>query len=80
MLRRFSITCYGHQESLEEIKSKKALKYKELKNSKNKKLFDEYFLSYKPDIQEKNVESIPKNTKTIKKNKKIRKTKKIWNF
>ena len=80
LLKRFSITCYGHQESLEEIKSKKALKYKELKNSKNKKLFDEYFLSYKPDIQEKNVESIPKNTKTIKKNKKIRKTKKIWNF
>jgi hypothetical protein len=84
LLKRFSITCYGHQESLEEIKSKKALKYKELKNSKNKKLFDEYFLSYKPDnIEEKNVESIPKNTKntkTIKKNKKIRKTKKIWNF
>ena len=83
LLKRFSITCYGHQDSLEEIKSKKALKYKELKNSKNKKLFDEWFLSYKPDIEEEKVESIPKNTKntkTIKKNKKIRKTKKIWKF
>jgi hypothetical protein len=80
LLKRFSITCYGHQESLEEIKSKKALKYKELKNSKNKKLFDEYFLSYKPDIEEKILESIPKNTKTIKKKKKNSKTKKIWKF
>lgn len=80
LLKRFSITCYGHQESLEEIKSKKAAKYKELKDSKNKKLFDEWFLSYKPDLIEKKVESISKNTKTIKKNKKIRKTKKIWKF
>ncbi len=49
LLRRFSITCYGHQESVEEIKAKKAEKYKELKQVKNKKEFEEWFLNYKPD-------------------------------
>lgn len=49
LLRRFSITCYGHQESVEEMRAAKAKKYKELKNSKNKKLYDEWFMSYKPD-------------------------------
>ena len=49
LLRRFSITCYGHQNSIEEIKAEKAGKYKELKLSKNKKLFEEWFLNYRPD-------------------------------
>jgi hypothetical protein len=49
LLRRFSITCYGHQESIEEIKAHKALKYKELKNGTNKKVFEEWFLNYRPD-------------------------------
>lgn len=83
LLKRFSITCYGHQDSMEEIKSKKAAKYKELKYSKNQKLFDEWFLSYEPDNPDKNMPRKPqsvKNTKTIKKNKKNKKTKKIFNF
>ena len=81
LLKRFSITCYGHQESIEEIKAKKAAKYKELKYSKNKKLFDEWFLSYKPDVGEEPLIIENKKTiKTIKKNKKIKKTKKRWNF
>jgi hypothetical protein len=78
LLKRFSITCYGHQQSIEEIKAEKSAKYKELKYSKNVKLFDELFLSYKPDI--KNDEQIIKSKKTIKKNKKNNKTKKKWNF
>ena len=49
LLRRFSVTCYGHQESVEEMRSHKAEKYKELKQSGNKKEFDEWFLNYKPD-------------------------------
>ena len=77
LLKRFSIVCYGHQESVEEIKAEKAAKYKELKDSKNKKLFDEWFLSYKPD--QKQSKPI-KNKKTIKKNKKNGRTKKNWNF
>ena len=49
LLKRFSITCYGHQESVEEMKAEKALKYKELKKNNNKKMFEEWFLNYKPD-------------------------------
>jgi hypothetical protein len=54
LLRRFSVTCYGHQESVEEIRAHKAEKYKELKKSGDKKAFEEWFLNYKPDeIKEK---------------------------
>ena len=49
LLKRFSITCYGHQESVEEMKSEKAAKYKEFKQTNNKKMFEEWFLNYKPD-------------------------------
>ena len=49
LLRRFSVTCYGHQESVEEMRAEKAKKYKELKESNNKKELAEWFLNYKPD-------------------------------
>jgi hypothetical protein len=48
LLRRFSITCYGHQESIEEMRAHKAEKYKELKQKGNMEEFDEWFLTYKP--------------------------------
>jgi hypothetical protein len=48
VLRRFSITCYGHQDSIEEIKAEKAHKYMELKDKRGTKEYEEYFLSYKP--------------------------------
>jgi hypothetical protein len=63
LLRRFSIICYGHQESVEEMRSQKATKYKELKLTKNKKEMDEWFLNYKPD-QFKNSNSNTPNKKT----------------
>ena len=69
LLRRFSIICYGHQESVEEMRSQKAAKYKELKQSKNKKELDEWFLNYKPDDKNTN-----KKLKTEKTTKKIKKT------
>jgi hypothetical protein len=69
LLRRFSITCYGHQESIEEMKAEKAAKYKELKQSKNKNMMEEWFLNYKPDYI--------KDEKEAKKNKKQKKKKKI---
>jgi hypothetical protein len=49
LLRRFSITCYGHQEGVEEMRTEKANKYKELKSKGDKKEFEEWFLNYKPD-------------------------------
>lgn len=76
LLKRFSITCYGHQESVEEMKAEKAAKYKELKNSRDKKMFEEWFLNYKPDeIKTKREEKKREKKQSKKKNPK-RKTKK----
>jgi hypothetical protein len=70
LLKRFSITCYGHQESLEEIRAHKAEKYKELKEKGDKKAFQEWFLNYKPaDLKNKNSDNIKKTKKAKKKNK-----------
>lgn len=48
LLRRFSINCYGHQESVEEIRSHKNEMYLKLKNDRNSPEFEEWFLNYKP--------------------------------
>jgi len=56
LLKRFSITCYGHQESVEEMRAEKAKKYKELKQNGNKEEFEEWFLNYKPDNNKNNDE------------------------
>jgi len=45
LLRRFSITCYGHQESVEEIRAHKAEKYKQIKQKGDKKEMEEWFLN-----------------------------------
>ena len=63
LLRRFSITCYGHQESVEEMRAEKAVKYKELKQSNNKKELDEWFLNYKPDKKKDDTIKIGTNPK-----------------
>ena len=73
LLKRFSITCYGHQESVEEMKAEKAAMYKEFKQSGNKKMFEEWFLSYKPD--DVNLDN-NKLKKTIKKKKRTKSIKK----
>jgi hypothetical protein len=73
LLRRFSITCYGHQESVEEIRAHKAEKYKELKQKGNKEEFQEWFLNYKPDDskrkKEEEMEKKKNKTRTNKNNK-----------
>jgi len=79
LLRRFSITCYGHQESIEEIRAHKAEKYKNLKQTKNIAEFEKIFLNYNPENikerkeHEKKYKSSKntKNTKNTKKNKLI---------
>jgi len=48
LLRRFSIICYGHQESVEEMRAEKAKKFKELKDKRGTREFDEWFLNYRP--------------------------------
>ena len=46
LLRRFGITCYGKQETLDDIKAEKAQKYQEL--DRDDPAFDEWFLKYSP--------------------------------
>jgi len=83
LLRRFSITCYGHQESIEEMRAHKASKYKELKSKRGTSEYEEWFLNYKPEdkntknIDEKGVKEKEKEKKdkTLKDGKKKRKTK-----
>jgi hypothetical protein len=76
VLRRFSISCYGHQDSIEELRAEKASKFKELKNKKGTKEYDEWFLNYRPE--DKGEKKIEYNKKTAKSSShgKITKTKK----
>ena len=48
LLKRFSINCMGHQETVEEMRAEKAEKYRELKGKRNDKEYDEWFLQYRP--------------------------------
>lgn len=57
LLKRFSITCYGHQETLEDIRAHKAELYEELKQKKNGE-FEKAFLRYTPS------KSLKKKNKT----------------
>jgi hypothetical protein len=65
LLRRFSISCYGHQETVEEIRAEKAEKFKELKDYKKKQAseYEEWFLRYRPadTINVKEQKKIEKN-------------------
>ena len=48
LLKRFTNTCYGKQQTLEDIRSEKANKYKELGSNRNSKEYHEWFLKYTP--------------------------------
>ena len=54
LLKRFSIHCYGHQETLEEIRARKTKKFMKLKNKKKSKEYEKNFLRYRPIDIEKN--------------------------
>lgn len=48
VLKRFSINCYGTQDTLEDMKTAKSEKYKELKSKRNTKEYESWFLRYIP--------------------------------
>lgn len=64
LLKRFSINCYGHQETLEEMRAEKAAKFVELKNARNTKEYEEWFLRYRPS-QQNPTEQTSKSVKKI---------------
>lgn len=82
LLRRFSINCMGHQETVEEMRAEKAEKFNELKDKKNSPEYEEWFLRYRPSDQknklddEKSDKTKSKSTKTKKNKRKKRQTRK----
>lgn len=68
LLRRFSIECVGHQETVEEMRAHKSEKHKELKDKKGTTEYEEYFLRYRPGELTKPQEKTRKN-RPSKKNK-----------
>lgn len=61
LLKRFSIDCYGKQETLEAIRSQKMEKFKELKDNRNSKEYEEWFMKYNPVVN--GEMSLKRNTK-----------------
>jgi len=63
VLKRFSINCYGNQATLESIRSLKSEKHKELKNKRNTREYEAWFLRYVPFELEKNKKTKLKSSK-----------------
>jgi hypothetical protein len=78
LLKRFSIVCYGHQQSVEEIRAEKAEKFKELKKNRDSREFEEWFLNYKPMTLQENTDNVNEEIKDSDKN--VRKNKKKSNL
>ena len=66
LLKRFSVNCYGKQLTLEDIRSKKAIKFKELAKHKNGKEYQQWFLKYIPGYKE-NEKNKTRKLKSIEK-------------
>lgn len=73
LLRRFSLSCYGKQDTLESMRALKTEKFEELKNKRGTDAYDEWFLKYSPGVDGVKKQA---NKKTKKNTKKKRKTKK----
>ena len=69
LLRRFSINCMGHQETVEEMRAEKAEKYNELKDKKKDVEYEEWFLRYRPTEQKNKNEDEKKVNKRTRRNK-----------
>ena len=70
LLKRFSINCYGKHHTLEDIRSDKAKKYKELRQKNlqsGNKEYDRYFLRYIPSNLSKTTQIKENNYKKTKK-------------
>jgi hypothetical protein len=61
ILRRFSVSCYGKQKTLEDIRNEKAEQFKRLKNKRKTREFSKWFLRYNPEDNPINKPYIEKN-------------------
>lgn len=62
LLRRFSINCYGHQETVEEMKAHKAEMFRKMKEKKGTAAYEEWFLNYRPG--DRAAAKAPKGSRT----------------
>lgn len=67
LLKRFGMACYGHQDTLEDIRAEKSLKFKEL--SKTSPEYEEWFMKYTPSGKRTTNAGTKKNTSKKKKGK-----------
>ena len=74
LLKRFTIDCYGKQETLDDIRGQKTQKFKELKNKRGTREYEKYFLKYLPN-EKKRTKRTTRTTRT-RKVKHVRKQKK----
>jgi len=51
LLKRFSIDCYGKQPTIESIRAEKASMFQRLKNQRNSREYEEWFLRYNPGMK-----------------------------
>jgi len=61
ILRRFSVSCYGKQKTIEDIRNEKAEQFKRLKNKRKTREFEKWFLRYNPENNSANKPFIEKN-------------------
>jgi hypothetical protein len=60
ILRRFSVSCYGKQKTIEDIRNEKTEQFKRLKNKRKTREYDKWFLRYNPENNPSNKPFIEK--------------------
>ena len=68
LLKRFSIDCYGKQPTLEDMRAEKSEKFKELKDKRNTKEYEMWFLKYLPGDKKKSkgtANTVPKESSIV---------------
>ena len=63
LLKRFSVNCIGHQETVEEMRAEKTEKFAELKDKKGTPEYEEWFLRYRP-LDTKEITTTTTTTKS----------------
>lgn len=84
LLKRFSVNCIGHQETVEEMRAEKTNKFAELKDKKGTPEYEEWFLRYRPLDAKDETKPIKgktmRNKTRVKSKKRSKKSKKLFNI
>jgi len=63
LLKRFSISCYGYQQTFADLRNERLKKFKALKKNMNKEEYNKLFFKYKPDLEAVTKSKKPSNKK-----------------